>query len=94
MWLYISNFQTVHTASLSNTDAASPRDVVQMVEPITVLPEPDAESFPALHLQQQMDGMEWCTHWGHVLSQHSTEASKILYFTISGPRNKIQLVGL
>ena len=49
MWLYTSNFQTVHTASLSNTDAASPRDVVQMVEPITVLPEPDAESFPALH---------------------------------------------
>lgn len=37
------------------------------------------------HSQQQMGGMEWCTHWGHVLSQHSTEASKILYFTVSIP---------
>ena len=39
----------MHTALLSNTDAASPCDVVQMVEPVTELPEPDAESFPALH---------------------------------------------
>ena len=46
------------------------------------------------HSQQWMDGMEWCTQWGHVLSQHSTEASKILYFTVSGPRNKIHLPDL
>lgn len=39
----------MRTASLSNTDAASPRDVVQVLEPLTVLPEPEAESSPALH---------------------------------------------
>ena len=65
MWLYISNFQTVHTASLSNTDAASPRDVVQVLEPLTELPEPEAESSPALHPRDgaaltAVDGWDGC----------------------------------